>query len=99
MKNWNFSEVEGARFTSQKTGHCCTTRTVFCDVKMAYSTMEKTNSSSCLCIYKCALLFVLLACTSCWRMPEEGEVSTLPNVNSPSLIRKKNADMPTDVGH
>ena len=45
------------------------------------------------------LLLILLACSSCWRMPEEGEVSTLPNVNSPALIRKKNADMPTEVGY
>ena len=51
LKNRNFSEVEGVRFKSQKTGHCYTTRTVFCGLKMASSTMEKTDFSGCFGIF------------------------------------------------
>ena len=35
------------------------------------------------------LLFLVFLSTSCYRMPEEGEVSTLPNTNNPSLTRQK----------
>lgn len=39
-----------------------------------------------------AMLFFLflVVTTSCYRMPEEGEVSTLPTTNNPSLTRKPN---------
>ena len=35
-------------------------------------------------------LIPLILLTSCWRMPQEGEVSTLPNVNNPTLTRQQN---------
>lgn len=34
------------------------------------------------------LLLVVLLCSSCWRMPKEGDVSTLPMTNNPSLIHQ-----------
>ncbi len=50
---------------------------------------------------KLFFILLLVATSSCWRMPEEGEVSTLPNVNNPSLIHKPSSDMiPTpEVGY
>ncbi|MDB6082025.1 MAG: hypothetical protein JWO53_1297 [Chlamydiia bacterium] len=36
------------------------------------------------------IAITLLLCSGCWRMPKEGEVSTLPNTNNPTLIHEKN---------
>ncbi|MBS0635259.1 MAG: hypothetical protein JSR37_07330 [Verrucomicrobia bacterium] len=35
------------------------------------------------------VILLVLVSSSCYRMPEEGEVSTLPNTNNPSLTRHK----------
>lgn len=35
------------------------------------------------------LLFLLIGTTSCYRMPEEGEVSMIPNVNNPNFTQTK----------
>jgi hypothetical protein len=37
---------------------------------------------------------IILATTSCYRMPEEGEVSMIPNVNNPNFTKSKS---PTPV--
>jgi len=41
------------------------------------------------------LLLILLVfhLTSCYRMPEEGEVSTVPNTNNPTNTRQKNPSL------
>lgn len=38
-------------------------------------------------------IFLVFHLTSCYRMPEEGEVSTVPNTNNPANTRQKNTSL------
>lgn len=38
-------------------------------------------------------LIVLFATASCYRMPDEDEVSVVPSTNNPSIIRKESNPM------
>jgi hypothetical protein len=42
---------------------------------------------------KISACFLLLFFTSCWRMPQEGEVSTLPNINNPAVTHQSGSDV------
>ncbi len=45
------------------------------------------------------LFFFAALCVSCYRMPEEGEVSIIPDTNNPSIIRNQGSTgMPTTPG-
>ncbi len=39
------------------------------------------------------IILLVLLTASCYRMPDEGEVTTLPNTNNPSLTRQKNPSL------
>lgn len=36
-----------------------------------------------------SLIIVMTTFCSCWRMPQEGEVSTIPATNNPSVIKQE----------
>lgn len=40
------------------------------------------------------ILSALILCTSCYRLPEEGEVSVIPVTNNPSMTRQQPSLMP-----
>ena len=49
--------------------------------------------------YRFLFIVASLFClSSCWRMPEEGEVSTLPTVNNPQVTRNQTGALPHEVG-
>jgi len=39
-------------------------------------------------------IITCLTCTSCYRMPEEGEVRTIPMTNNPTMTRQQNSWQP-----
>ena len=39
------------------------------------------------------LLFILLFSSGCYRMPEEGEVSVIPNTNNPNITKSSGTQM------
>jgi hypothetical protein len=49
--------------------------------------------------YPLFFIFAFLFClTSCWRMPEQGEVSILPTVNNPQVTRNQTGALPHEIG-
>ena len=45
------------------------------------------------------LLITMISCSACWRMPQEGEVSTLPTTNNPNISPQKQPWMPQSVDY
>jgi len=43
---------------------------------------------------KAIVVLLLLAGTSCWRMPGEDDVSVLPNTNNPALTHQTQSSTP-----
>ena len=82
-------------FESEKTSPLLDVGDVFSDSNLQPSALSKLRFFN-LFGYRILVLIALLilVCTGCYRMPEEGQVSVVPVTNNPSMTRSKGGWVP-----